>query len=73
MSKQKRPLRRASKQIHKAVTKNPIVSASLVALGGIATYVAGNRRVRERTRELKDAVVHRLSSRSGSEHGQAQT
>ena len=70
MSKQARPLRRAKKQIRKAVRKNPLMSASLIALGGIATYVAGNRRVRERTRELKDAVVHRLSGMSGFEHGQ---
>ena len=70
MSKHTRPIKRAKKNIRKVVTKNPIITASLVALGGLATYVARSQRVRDRTRGLKDSVMHRLSGAAGATHGQ---
>lgn len=74
MSKRSKPLRRAKKQIRRAIKNNPLMSASLVALGGLATYVASSRRVRERTREIKDSVMHRLSGAWETSNGQeAQT
>ena len=55
------------KRIRKTIRKNPYtagITTALVALGGIAAVGLSNGDLRQRSRDLKDGLMRRLSSKA---------
>jgi hypothetical protein len=73
MSKKAKPLVRASKKIRKAMRKNPLVTASIVAIGGLATAAVRSQSLRDRTKKLTGSMVEKLRLRKGRDtNGQSE-
>ncbi|HYO97075.1 MAG TPA: hypothetical protein VER33_21340 [Polyangiaceae bacterium] len=63
-------LSRSGKKIRKTIRKNPYKFAALLAASGMAAVAARKPGVAARSRELKQALMRRLSPHNGgiSEH-----